>query len=71
MTKMQKSDQKSNGLLRTVQSVFAAFIGVQSNKNRVDDFENGSAIQFIVVGLIAVILFVLSLVVIVSAVLPD
>ncbi|TLU61059.1 DUF2970 domain-containing protein [Thalassotalea litorea] len=61
--------KQKSGLIRTIVSVLAAFIGVQSDKNRVEDFENGSAIQFIVIGLIAVVVFVLTLVWIVSLVL--
>ncbi|WP_394172109.1 DUF2970 domain-containing protein [Thalassotalea litorea] len=63
---------KSNrGIWRTLSSVIAAFFGVQSEKNRVQDFESGSALQFIIVGLIAVIVFVLSLVWVVTLVLDS
>ncbi len=56
------------GLLHVIKSVVAAAIGVQSNKNRKVDFEQGSLSSYIVVGLIVVVLFISSLVFIVSIV---
>jgi hypothetical protein len=58
-------------ILKTIKSVVAAFIGVQSDKNRVQDFSNGKASHFIIVGVIAVIAFIISLMLIVSAVIPN
>ncbi|WP_446809285.1 DUF2970 domain-containing protein [Methylomonas sp. 2BW1-5-20] len=55
-------------LLHVVKSVFAAAIGVQSNKNREVDFQHGSLPAYIVVGLIATALFIFTIVSIVSAV---
>ncbi|WNC72072.1 DUF2970 domain-containing protein [Thalassotalea psychrophila] len=52
-------------------SVAAAFIGVQSEKNRQRDFSKGKFSHFVIVGLIGVVLFVGALVAIVSLVLPD
>ena len=54
----------------TIKSVAAAFFGVQSDKNRQRDFSEGKFSQFLVVGLVGVVLFVLMLVAIVSLVLP-
>lgn len=56
------------GLLHVIKSVIAAGIGVQSNKNREIDFEHGSLPHYLIVGLIATILFILALVFIVSTV---
>ena len=56
-------------LLQIIKSVIAAGIGVQSNKNREKDFENGSLSNYIIVGLIATVLFVLTLVFVVSNIL--
>ena len=56
------------GLLHVIKSVIAAGIGVQSNKNREIDFEHGSLSHYLVVGLIATLLFILTLVLIVSTV---
>ena len=56
------------GLLHVIKSVIAAGIGVQSNKNREIDFEHGSLSSYLIVGLIATLLFILTLVFIVSTV---
>ena len=45
-------------LLHVVKSVLAAAIGVQSNKNREVDFNHGSLPIYIVVGLVATLLFI-------------
>ncbi|WNB76284.1 DUF2970 domain-containing protein [Methylomonas koyamae] len=58
-------------LLHVVKSVFAAAIGVQSNKNREIDFQHGSLPAYLVVGLIATVLFIFTIVGIVSAVIGD
>jgi hypothetical protein len=46
----------------TIRSVAASFFGVQSSKNRQRDFKHGNAAHFIVVGLIATVVFVLAVV---------
>jgi len=56
------------GLLHVIKSVIAAGIGVQSNKNREIDFEHGSLSNYLIVGLIATLLFIFTLVFIVSTV---
>lgn len=60
----------SHGLKETIKSVASAFLGVQSDKNREHDFKQGKFSQFVIVGLVAVILFVAALVFIVSMVIP-
>ncbi len=55
-------------LLHVVKSVIAAAIGVQSDKNREVDFKRGSLPAYIVVGLIATVLFILAIVGIVKTV---
>lgn len=55
-------------LVHVIKSVIAAAIGVQSHKNRKIDFEHGSLPAYIVVGLIATVLFILTLVTIVKTV---
>ena len=57
-------------LLRVVQSTLAAAIGVQSKGNRERDFEEGNAGTFIVAGVLFTVLFVATIVVVVSAVTP-
>ena len=62
--------EKSNlTFVQTVFSVLAAFFGVQKEENRIRDFEKGSAVHFIVIGIISIVLFVFTLVFIVSRVL--
>ena len=53
-----QDNEKPHGLRDVVAGILAAAIGVQSNKNRERDFTHGSARQFIVVGLIATLLFI-------------
>ncbi len=52
----------------TLKSVAAAFFGVQSEKNRERDFTQGKLSHFIIAGVIAVSLFIGSLIAIVSLV---
>ncbi|MCB1747425.1 MAG: DUF2970 domain-containing protein [Gammaproteobacteria bacterium] len=47
-------------LRETFGSIVAAAIGVQSNKNRERDFRRGSARNYIVLGLVATLLFILT-----------
>ena len=51
-----------------IQSFFAALIGVQSEKNRERDFQQGSLKNFIIMGIVGTLLFILVLVMIVSSV---
>ncbi|MBC6414423.1 MAG: DUF2970 domain-containing protein [Chromatiales bacterium] len=44
-----------------VKSVLASFLGVQSDKNRKRDFQQGKASHFIVVGIVMTILFIVLL----------
>ena len=48
-------------LLQVVKSVISAVIGVQSDKNREEDFKHGSLPVYIIVGLIATLLFILTI----------
>jgi hypothetical protein len=50
-------------LWETVQSVAAAFFGVQNRRNRERDFTRGRPLHFILIGLGMTVLFVLVLVV--------
>jgi hypothetical protein len=61
-------DQKPS-LLDVIKSVLASFFGVQSNKNRERDFQQGSPAQFIIVGLILTILFIVGMILIVKLIL--
>lgn len=55
------NDPKQNqplSLREVVGSIMAALLGVQNSRNHARDFARGKARQYIVVGLIATILFV-------------
>lgn len=54
---MEKSTKPT--LWQVITSVIAAMFGVQSEKARQRDFTSGSPGQYIIIGLIAVALFVL------------
>ena len=56
---------------QTLKSVSAAFFGVQSSTNHQQDFSKGKPIQFILVGLFAVVLFVMGLVLAVALIMPS
>ncbi len=53
-------------LIQIVKSVLAAMIGVQSDKNRKIDFEQGNLSSYIIVGVGMTLLFVVLLVTIVN-----
>ncbi|MBE0435416.1 MAG: DUF2970 domain-containing protein [Methylomicrobium sp.] len=45
-------------ILNVIKSVFAAAVGIQSDKNRQQDFEHGNLSTYIIVGIIFTVLFV-------------
>lgn len=53
--------EKGTGFWSTIQSVLGAMFGVQSEEQREKDFEKGSAVQFIVGGIIFVVVFILTI----------
>lgn len=54
-------DSSSNpSLWQVTQSVLAAMIGVQSDKNRERDFKRGKASQYVIIGIAFTVLFVLT-----------
>lgn len=55
-------------LKQVIKSVIAAFVGIQTNENREKDFQHGSLSMYVIVGLIATIIFVIALVSLVSAI---
>jgi hypothetical protein len=59
----------NQSIIQAIKSVLAAFIGVQSDKNRQADFEHGSLKNFIIAGLIFTALFVAAVIFVVSRVL--
>jgi hypothetical protein len=56
-------------LIHVVKSVLAAFIGVQSEANRIKDFQHGSFPTYVIVGIIFTLLFIFALVKVVGLVL--
>jgi len=58
-------------IVNTIKGIGAAALGVQSDKNREQDFAEGKSIHFIIGGIIGVVVFVLVLVLIVAIVMPD
>ena len=53
-------------MLQVVKSVLSAAIGVQSNANREQDFKSGSLGIYLVVGILATIIFIGTIILIVS-----
>ena len=51
-------DEQPLTLREALASIFAAAVGVQSNKNRERDFRRGNAGQYIVLGVLATLAFV-------------
>lgn len=59
------------GPLAVMQSVAAAFFGVQSERNRTRDFANGRASTFVIAGLVATLTFIAVVWTVVSLVLRN
>ncbi|MEQ1546385.1 DUF2970 domain-containing protein [Methyloglobulus sp.] len=55
-------------IIQTIKSILAAFVGVQSDKNRKLDFEQGSLSTYVIAGLIFTVVFVSALIFVVSKV---
>lgn len=53
-------DIKPPTLWQSAMSVMAAFFGVQSSRNRERDFRHGKASHFIILGVVATLLFILT-----------
>ncbi|MFN4290856.1 MAG: DUF2970 domain-containing protein [Permianibacter sp.] len=67
----KQAEAKRPGLLSMLQSVAAAAFGVQSEKKREQDFQHGKAGDYIALGIVFVIVFIITLVVIVNMVLDS
>ena len=68
MAKQPKSSQKPK-LIAVIKSILAAGIGVQSDKNRTRDFEQGNPLTFIIGGIVFTLLFIATLATVVGFVL--
>lgn len=62
---------KSRGFLGLLQSTVAAIFGIQSDKNRQQDFKEGDASQFVVMGIIAAVALVVIMIIVVNSVLDS
>lgn len=56
-------------IVQVFKSVFAAFIGVQSEENRKKDFQQGSLKTYVIAGIVFTVLFIVAIVTVVSVVL--
>ncbi|WP_372737352.1 DUF2970 domain-containing protein [Neptunomonas sp.] len=54
--------QESPSLWKMILSVLAAIFGVQSEQNRQRDFSKGSVWRFAILGLIALIVFIIAVI---------
>lgn len=59
-----------SSLANVIFSTLAAFIGVQSDKNRQKDFQQSSIVPFMIVGIILASLFILGLVFVARLIAP-
>ncbi len=67
----EDSKAKKPGLGAVIKSILAAAIGVQSDKNRQRDFEQGSPLTFIIGGIIFTLLFIAAVATVVGLVLSN
>lgn len=65
----EQTETRRVSILQVLKSVLASFFGVQSSKNREHDFKHGKPSQYIVVGLILTVIFILTVVAVVRLVL--
>ena len=63
------ADGRAPSLWQVIQSVLAAFVGVQTEQARQRDFTRGKPSHYIIIGLIATALFVLLMIGLVKLVL--
>ncbi|MGY8906634.1 DUF2970 domain-containing protein [Candidatus Njordibacter sp. Uisw_056] len=68
---MNKQKSTLLKVLSFVQSVLASLVGIQSNKKREEDFNEGGLERMIYVGLGTLVLFVIIVVTAVNSVLPS
>ncbi len=68
---MAEQEHEKDGLTvwQIIYSTMAAMFGVQKNERRIRDFSKGKPHQFIIAGLIAVTIFVLTIILVVQLVL--
>ena len=62
----EEKQPRKSGLGALVKSILAAAIGVQTDKNREQDFNEGSPLAFIIGGFVFTALFILTIALIVG-----
>ena len=62
----KQDEEETLALWEVFQGVIAMFIGVQSEKNRERQFKYGKAYQFIIVGVIIIIFFIVHIILLVK-----
>jgi len=67
---MVDQDPKRPSLLQVLLSTLAAFIGVQSDKNRQKDFQQSSIVPFMITGIVLAGLFIFGLIFIARQITP-
>tara|TARA_E500000178_G_scaffold269618_1_gene267510 strand:+ start:37721 stop:37933 length:213 start_codon:yes stop_codon:yes gene_type:complete len=60
MSNSSQNKQKPS-LIAVIKSILAAAIGVQSDKNRTRDFEQGNPLVFIIGGIVFTLLFIITI----------
>ena len=68
---LQKMSKNKLDVKNIILSILSSFIGIQSNDNRMRDFESNKASYFIIFGLIMTCLFIISLYLFVNYILLD
>ena len=63
---MNDDEKKEPSLLDVTRSVMWAFLGVQKSKNHERDFKYGKPSQYIIVGLVGVVIFIAILIMVVK-----
>ncbi len=63
-----ETDSEKLSLWQVICSVFAAGFGVQSRENKERDFSRGRPLQFIIVGLLFTIAFLVALITLVNVI---
>ncbi len=59
------SDPKKNGLFKVIFSTLAAMFGVQSERNRQEDFSSGTPLRYLLTGILMAALFVIGVILLV------
>lgn len=68
---VEEPGRGKQGLWHMLQSVFGAIFGIQSDKNRQEDFKKGDPSQYIVLGIVAVVGIMVTMAIVVNSVLES